>query len=244
MRCPGRYYNTFIAISQGRWRVHRRLAPDPERYARGPLHVFGPYLYRSEFWARSEEEECARALHHRAGHLARGSRNSRRHLAEDHPGTAGFSCYSSPTWPASGRSRTATASFDVGRGDGRVRRAGQWLALDAFDVVPDLITFAKGVNSGSVPVGGVIISDRVARHFDERVFPEGSPTPGTLSRPQEGWSRTPARLANAISGRACVRWQTDTRVEGGPRRRRLVDRRAGHRPVRQDPGRRRRDWAG
>lgn len=51
--------------------------------------MFGPYLYRSEFWARSEAEECARALHHRAGHFARGSRNSRRHLAEDHPGTAG-----------------------------------------------------------------------------------------------------------------------------------------------------------
>ena len=38
-------------------------------------------------------------------------------------------------------------------------RAGSWLALDRYDVVPDLITFAKGVNSGYVPLGGVIISD-------------------------------------------------------------------------------------
>ncbi len=52
-------------------------------------------------------------------------------------------------------------------------RTGQWLALDAFDVRPDLITFAKGVNSGYVPVGGVIISDEIAHAFDERVFPGG-----------------------------------------------------------------------
>ena len=52
-------------------------------------------------------------------------------------------------------------------------RTGQWLALDAFDVRPDLITFAKGVNSGYVPVGGVIISDPIASAFDDRVFPGG-----------------------------------------------------------------------
>ena len=38
-------------------------------------------------------------------------------------------------------------------------RTGEWFAFDAFDVRPDLITFAKGVNSGYVPIGGVIISD-------------------------------------------------------------------------------------
>ncbi len=39
--------------------------------------------------------------------------------------------------------------------------------------MPDLITFAKGSNSGYVPVGGVIISDPIAATFDERVFPGG-----------------------------------------------------------------------
>ena len=52
-------------------------------------------------------------------------------------------------------------------------RTGQWFAFDAFDVRPDLITFAKGVNSGYVPVGGVIISDAIAHAFDDRVFPGG-----------------------------------------------------------------------
>ena len=39
--------------------------------------------------------------------------------------------------------------------------------------VPDLITFAKGVNSGYVPAGGVILSEPIAETFDERVFPGG-----------------------------------------------------------------------
>jgi taurine--2-oxoglutarate transaminase len=52
-------------------------------------------------------------------------------------------------------------------------RTGNWFALDAYNVKPDLITFAKGVNSGYVPVGGVVISEEIAATFDERVFPGG-----------------------------------------------------------------------
>src|SRR5690606_17891516 len=50
---------------------------------------------------------------------------------------------------------------------------GRWFAFDGYDVVPDLVTFAKGVNSGYVPVGGVIISDEIAADFDDVVFPGG-----------------------------------------------------------------------
>ena len=52
-------------------------------------------------------------------------------------------------------------------------RTGDWFAFNHFGVEPDLITFAKGVNSGYVPVGGVIISDEIAATFDDRVFPGG-----------------------------------------------------------------------
>jgi taurine--2-oxoglutarate transaminase len=52
-------------------------------------------------------------------------------------------------------------------------RCGSWLALERFDVVPDLITFAKGVNSGYVPAGGVIISSRISDFFETRFFPGG-----------------------------------------------------------------------
>jgi taurine--2-oxoglutarate transaminase len=52
-------------------------------------------------------------------------------------------------------------------------RTGEWLAIDNWAVNPDLIIFAKGSNSGYVPLGGVMISDEIAATFDERVFPGG-----------------------------------------------------------------------
>jgi len=52
-------------------------------------------------------------------------------------------------------------------------RTGAWFAFQNFDVVPDLITFAKGSNSGYIPVGGVVISPAIAATFDEQVFPGG-----------------------------------------------------------------------
>ena len=44
-------------------------------------------------------------------------------------------------------------------------RLGTWFGIERWDVTPDLITFAKGVTSGYLPLGGVIISDRVAEPF-------------------------------------------------------------------------------
>ena len=53
-------------------------------------------------------------------------------------------------------------------------RSGKWFAIDHADgVVPDLITFAKGVNSGYVPLGGVAISPAIAATFDDRAYPGG-----------------------------------------------------------------------
>jgi putrescine aminotransferase len=41
-------------------------------------------------------------------------------------------------------------------------RLGRWFASELFGIRPDLITFAKGVTSGYVPLGGVLVGDRVA----------------------------------------------------------------------------------
>ncbi|WP_305089052.1 aspartate aminotransferase family protein [Massilia sp. YIM B04103] len=42
-------------------------------------------------------------------------------------------------------------------------RLGRWFGSELFGIEPDLITFAKGVTSGYVPLGGVLVSDRVAK---------------------------------------------------------------------------------
>ena len=44
-------------------------------------------------------------------------------------------------------------------------RLGTWFGIERWDVVPDMITYAKGVTSGYLPLGGVVISDRVAEPF-------------------------------------------------------------------------------
>jgi putrescine---pyruvate transaminase len=44
-------------------------------------------------------------------------------------------------------------------------RLGTWYGIERWDVTPDMITFAKGVTSGYLPLGGVIISDTVAEPF-------------------------------------------------------------------------------
>ena len=52
-------------------------------------------------------------------------------------------------------------------------RCGEWFAVDHWDVAPDLITFAKGVNSGYVPLGGVSSPTRSPTTFEQRAYPGG-----------------------------------------------------------------------
>ncbi len=44
-------------------------------------------------------------------------------------------------------------------------RLGTWFGIERWDIAPDMITFAKGVTSGYLPLGGVMVSDRVAEPF-------------------------------------------------------------------------------
>ncbi|MBM3676682.1 MAG: aspartate aminotransferase family protein [Actinobacteria bacterium] len=44
-------------------------------------------------------------------------------------------------------------------------RVGTWFAAERWGVRPDMIIFAKGVTSGYLPLGGVVVSDRIAEPF-------------------------------------------------------------------------------
>lgn len=162
--------NTGAAIvATGDWRRQ------PNEFARGHVHAFGPYLYRSEFWAETPEQESERALHHLERVVqAEGPGTIAAFLIESVPGTAGILV------PPPGYLEGVRALADkygimliLDEVMAGFARCGEWFAFEAFNVVPDLITFAKGVNSGYVPVGGVIISDAIAAEFDEVVFPGG-----------------------------------------------------------------------
>lgn len=49
-------------------------------------------------------------------------------------------------------------------------RTGKMFAFENFDIKPDMITFAKGVTCGYVPLGGVIVSHAVASFFDDHTL--------------------------------------------------------------------------
>ena len=70
-------------------------------------------------------------------------------------------------------------------------RLGTWFAADRFGVRPDLITFAKGITSGYLPLGGVVISGRIAAPFWDE--------PGTVFRHGPTYSAHPTCCAAAIA---------------------------------------------
>ena len=49
-------------------------------------------------------------------------------------------------------------------------RTGKMFAFENFDIKPDLVSFAKGVNCGYVPLGGVAVSSKIAEYFDEHIL--------------------------------------------------------------------------
>ncbi|MCU1514037.1 MAG: aspartate aminotransferase family protein [Microbacteriaceae bacterium] len=167
--------NTGAAIvATGDW---RRI---PNEYSRGHVHFFGPFAYRSEFWSTSVEEECERALQHLERTIqSEGQSSIAAILLEGLPGTAGV-LVPPPGYLAGVRALADKYGIllifdEVMSGFGRT---GEWFAWQGFSKAegnwtPDLITFAKGVNSGYVPAGGVIISESIASEFDDVVFPGG-----------------------------------------------------------------------
>ena len=147
----------------------------PNEYAYGHVHFFGPYLYRSPFWATTEQEECTRALEHLEQVIIfEGPHTIAAILIESVVGTAGVLVppvgYLEGVRALCDKYGIMWIADEVMAGFGRT---GKWFAYQHSTVEPDLIVFAKGVNSGYVPLGGVIISDEIAATFNDRVFPGG-----------------------------------------------------------------------
>ena len=119
-------------------------------------------------------------------------------------------------------------------------RCGEWFAVDHWDVTPDLICFAKGVNSGYVPLGGVDHQPAHRRHVRRpRRTPAGSPTPATrwpaprpspasTSSRRRASSSTPATSATDVIGPALADMADAPPVDRrGARPRRVLGHRAG-----------------
>ncbi|MVU76721.1 aminotransferase class III-fold pyridoxal phosphate-dependent enzyme [Nocardia sp. ET3-3] len=161
------------------------LTGDPRRWPNdhgnaGVVHFFGPFLYRSQFHATTEAEETERALQHLEQTIVfEGPSTIAAVILESVPGTAGI-MVPPPGYLAGVRALCDKYGIvfiadEVMAGFGRT---GKWFAIDHAsdghsEVVPDLLTFAKGVNSGYVPLGGVAIAPHIAATFDDRPYPGG-----------------------------------------------------------------------
>ncbi|HWG98140.1 MAG TPA: aspartate aminotransferase family protein [Pilimelia sp.] len=156
------------------------LTGDPRRWANEPgmpgvVHFHGPYPYRSPFHSADPAQEAERALAHLADtFMLEGPHTVAAVLVETIVGTNGVLVppdgYLAGVRELCDRHGALLICDEVMVGFGRV---GEWFAVNPTGVRPDLITFAKGVNSGYVPLGGVVISAEVADTFTDRVYPGG-----------------------------------------------------------------------
>lgn len=133
------------------------------------VHFFAPYPYRSPFHTDDPATEVERALAHLAEVITfEGAHNIAALVIEPVVGSNGVVVYPDG-YLAGVRKLTEehgiTLIFDeVMTGFGRV---GDTFAAQRFGVEPDMITFAKGVASAYVPLGGVLVREGLAAHFDD-----------------------------------------------------------------------------
>ena len=156
------------------------MTGDPRRWANdhgnsGVVRFFGPFLYRSHFRATTEEEETRFALAHLDEVIRlEGPSTIAAIVLETIPGTAGIMVpppgYLSGVREICDRYDIVFIADEVMAGFGR---SGAWFSVEHDGVTPDLLTFAKGVNSGYVPLGGVAINSAIAETFAHRAYPGG-----------------------------------------------------------------------
>lgn len=156
------------------------LTGEPRRWGSEPaipgvVHFHGPYPYRSSFGATTDQEEADRAVAHLAEVIQlEGPELVAAIILETVVGTNGVLIPPADYLP---RVRALCDAHgillildEVMVGFGRT---GAWFAADHWNVAPDLLCFAKGVNSGYVPLGGVIMTEAIAETFSERAYQGG-----------------------------------------------------------------------
>lgn len=154
---------------------NRRWFNEPTNVMPGVVHFWAPYPYRSPFFTQDPAEETRRALQHVADVVAaENPEQVAAILIEPVIGSNGVIVFP-PGYLAGLRAlcdlHGIVLIFDeVMTGFGRT---GAAFGGERFGVVPDAITFAKGVTSGYVPLGGVLLRERLACAFDQRALPAG-----------------------------------------------------------------------
>jgi taurine--2-oxoglutarate transaminase len=150
----------------------RRLPVEPG--IPGIVRVFDPYCYRCIFG--QERATCHRECITHIEEVIKfeGPDKVAALLFEGVTGTSGIFVPPDDYWPRlremCDKYGILLISDEVMSGFGRT---GEWFAVDNWQVVPDIMVMAKGLTSGHIPLGAVIVSQSIADHFEDRYLPLG-----------------------------------------------------------------------
>jgi taurine--2-oxoglutarate transaminase len=151
---------------------YRRLAVEP--VMPGGVHFLDPFCYRCPFGQKREscQRECIKHLEEVI--LYEGPDKIAAIIMEGVVGSNGLIVPPDDYWPRvreiCDKYGILLISDEVMSGWGRT---GQWFAVDNWNVVPDIITTAKGITSGYAPLGAVIVSEKIAKFFDDKYLYAG-----------------------------------------------------------------------
>ena len=135
----------------------------------GISHVEQPYWFKDGNGLSKEEFGIKAAQSLEARILELGEENVAAFIAEPFQGAGGVIIPPTTYWPEIKR---ILAKYDIllvvdevisGFG-----RTGEWFASQYYDLTPDLMPIAKGLSSGYLPIGGVIVGDKVAETLIEK----------------------------------------------------------------------------
>ena len=149
---------------------HKMFAPLVPNF----VQTVGPYRFRCEL------EGGRPAAVHRSGRRTTTPRHSRRRLIEQDPdtvaaiiaepvqGAGGVIVPPDDYWPKlrqiADRHNVLLIADEVITGFGRT---GKWFALEHWGVQPDIMSFAKGITSAYLPLGGIMVSQRIQNAMNE-----------------------------------------------------------------------------
>jgi taurine--2-oxoglutarate transaminase len=189
----------------------RRLPVEPT--ISGVIHVLDPYCYRCPFgWTL---DTCHRECIEHVEQVIKfeGPENVAAIFLEGVSGSSGILIYPDEYWP---RMREIADKYGILLVDDEVMsgfgRTGRWFGIDNWGVVPDVMTMAKGLTAGYVPLGAVVASEDIADHFEDRMLPLGLTYSGhtlacaaavaTITVYQEDWLIDNARAMGEVLGEA------------------------------------------
>ncbi len=155
------------------------LTGDPRRWAAEPgisgvVRMFDPYTYRCPAGHPDPCPVCTGAPHLEEILQYEGANTVAAVILETVTGTNGIIVppdgYLQSIREVCDRHGILLIADEVMAGFGRT---GKWFGVDHWDVVPDIITMAKGINSGYVPLGAMAIREHLASWVRDKYFAGG-----------------------------------------------------------------------